>query len=90
MTGNTRIAWLSPYGPLSDIGAFTRCLLPHFSDASDAPRFDCDLFVNAHGETYDSPVPAMDIPAGARIGEILGRYDAAVFNLETTSKIMPR
>ncbi len=81
MTAGTRIAWLSPYGPLSDIGAFTRCLLPHFSDASDAPRFDCDLFVNAHGETYDSPVPAMDIPAGARIGEILGRYDAAVFNL---------
>ena len=81
MNGNTRIAWLSPYGPLSDIGAFTRCLLPHFSDATGAPPFDCDLFVNAHGETYDSPVPAMDIPAGARIGEILGRYDAAVFNL---------
>lgn len=81
MSDGTRIAWLSPYGPLSDIGAFTRCLLPHFSDTSDGPRFDCDLFVNAHGETYDSPVPAMDIPAGARIAEILGRYDAAVFNL---------
>lgn len=81
MSGNTRIAWLSPYGPQSDIGAFTRCLLPHFADAANGPRFDCDLFVNAHGETYDSPVPAMDIPTGARIGEILGRYDAAVFNL---------
>jgi glycosyltransferase involved in cell wall biosynthesis len=81
MSGLKRLAWLSPYGPASDIGAFTRCLLPQFGQDDPAGRFECDLFINAHGETYDSPVPAMDIPAGAKIGEILGRYDAAVFNL---------
>jgi glycosyltransferase involved in cell wall biosynthesis len=81
MSAATRIAWLSPYGPSSDIGAFTRCLLPHFAGAANAPPFECDLYVNAHGETYDSPVPTTAIPAGGRIGEILARYDAAVFNL---------
>lgn len=81
MSGGKRLAWLSPYGPASDIGAFTRCVLPRFAQDDPAGRFECDLFVNACGETYDSPVPSMDIPAGARIGEILSRYDAAVFNL---------
>jgi glycosyltransferase involved in cell wall biosynthesis len=80
MTANSRIAWLSPYGPQSDIGAYTRCLLPHFSNAEEG-AFECDLFVNANGPTYDSPVPAMDIPESPAIGEILSRYDAAFFNL---------
>ncbi|HWA92502.1 MAG TPA: glycosyltransferase family 4 protein [Rhizomicrobium sp.] len=82
----TRIAWLSPYGPRSDIGAFTRVLLPHFAseDADEeggAGRFDCDLFVNANGPSYDAPVPMTEIPAGGNVHEILSRYDAAVFNL---------
>jgi glycosyltransferase involved in cell wall biosynthesis len=82
MTGGTRIAWLSPYGPRSDIGAFTRALLPHFLDGGEgAEPFDCDLFINANGPTYDAPVPAMEIPGGGQIGEILSRYDAALFNL---------
>jgi glycosyltransferase involved in cell wall biosynthesis len=81
MSGTMRMAWLSPYGPASDIGAFTRCLLPRFAEDDRSGRFECDLYVNVCGETYDSPVPAMDIPAGARIGEILSRYDAAAFNL---------
>lgn len=80
MTTNTRIAWLSPFGPMSDIGAYTRCLLPHFAKA-DEGVFDCDLFINANGNRYDSPVPAMDIPAAGHMGEILSRYDAAFFNL---------
>lgn len=80
MSTNTRIAWLSPFGPMSDIGAYTRCLLPHFAKP-DEGAFDCDLFINANGNRYDSPVPAMDIPADGDMGEILSRYDAAFFNL---------
>jgi glycosyltransferase involved in cell wall biosynthesis len=80
MNALSRIAWLSPYGPRSDVGAFTRCLLPHFI-GQDNPRFDCDLFVDPNGPTYDSPIPAMDIPADGRMAEILARYDAAIFNL---------
>jgi glycosyltransferase involved in cell wall biosynthesis len=78
MTDTPRIAWLSPYGPRSDIGAFTRSILPHFARGE---RFDCDLFVNACGPTYDAPMPAMEIPKSGAIGEILSRYDAAFFNL---------
>lgn len=81
MSGAKRIAWLSPYGPHSDIGAFSRAVLPHLSDDDGAPAFDCDLFVNANGPSYDAPVPTTDIPKGGAIGEILSRYDAAVFNL---------
>lgn len=80
MTVRHRIAWLSPYGPQSDIGAFTRCVLPHFAEPDPQP-FDCDLFINACGASYDSPVPVMEIPQGGAIGEILSRYDAAIFNL---------
>lgn len=72
-----RIAWLSPYGPRSDIGAFTKCILPHLR----GDDLECDLFVNANGPTYDSPVPTVDIPPGGAIGELLWQYDAAVFNL---------
>ena len=75
-----RVAWLSPYGPRSDIGAFTRCILPHFSK-SDALRLDCDLFVNRCGPSYDSSTPIMEIPRGGAIGELLTRYDAAILNL---------
>jgi len=80
MTVRRRIAWLSPYGPQSDIGAYTRCVLPHFAKPDPQP-FDCDLFINVCGASYGSPVPAMEIPQGAAIGEILSRYDAAIFNL---------
>jgi glycosyltransferase involved in cell wall biosynthesis len=80
MKKNPRLAWLSPYGPQSDIGAYTRALLPHFAD-TEGGAFDCDLFVNANGQTYDSPVPSMNIPVGRGFGEILSRYDAAFFNL---------
>src|ERR1700749_887097 len=85
MTPNPRIAWLSPFGPRSDIGAYTRCLLPHFSDSEEG-AFDCDLFVNPNGETYDSPVPMMDLSPSTAVGEILSRYDAAFFNLGNNSQ----
>jgi len=80
MTAASRIAWLSPYGPLSDIGAYTRCLLPHFAKPEEGV-FDCDLFINSNGASYDSPVPAMEIPMSGEMGEVLSRYDAAFFNL---------
>ncbi|MBV9991865.1 MAG: glycosyltransferase [Alphaproteobacteria bacterium] len=81
MSGTKRIAWLSPYGSRSDIGAFSRALLPHMAKDDGAPAFDCDLFVNANGPSYGAPVPMMDVPKGGAIGEILSRYDAAIYNL---------
>jgi glycosyltransferase involved in cell wall biosynthesis len=80
MTSDRRVAWLSPFGPLSDIGAYTRCLLPHFAEP-DEGVFDCDLYINANGPSYDSPVPTMELPVSGEVGEILSRYDAAFFNL---------
>jgi len=80
MSDVPRIAWLSPYGPRSDVGAFTRCILPHFAK-DDALRVDCDLFINQCGPSYDSPTPAVDIPQGGSIAELMTRYDAAVLNL---------
>ena len=74
-----RLAWHSPYGPRSDIGAFTRAVLPHL--AADAPLFDCDLYVNENGRTYGAPVPMMGLPLGGTVAETMRRYDAAVFNL---------
>lgn len=81
MSEGARIAWLSPYGPSSDIGAFTRAILPHMARGEGAERFDCDLFINAYGQIYDSPVPAMEIPQDGTLAEVLSRYDTTVFNL---------
>src|SRR3569832_1505798 len=80
MSDVPRIAWLSPYGPRSDVGAFTRCILPHFAK-DDALRVDCDLFINQCGPSYDSPTPAVEIPQGGSIAELMTRYDAAILNL---------
>ena len=77
MSGATRLAWLSPYGPSSDIGAFTRAILPHMAQGEGAERFDCDLFINTCGQIYDSPVPAMEIPEDGTLAEVLARYDTA-------------
>src|SRR6476661_187691 len=55
MSDVPRIAWLSPYGPRSDVGAFTRCILPHFVK-DDALRVDCDLFINQCGPSYDAAI----------------------------------
>jgi len=80
MSDVPRIAWLSPYGPRSDVGAFTRCILPHFVK-DDALRVDCDLFINQCGPSYDSPMPAVEIPQNGSIAELMTRYDAAILNL---------
>ena len=80
MSDVPRIAWLSPYGPRSDVGAFTRCILPHFAK-DDALRVDCDLFINQCGPSYDSPTPAVEIPQGGSLAELMTRYDAAILNL---------
>src|SRR5437868_13607188 len=80
MSDVPRIAWLSPYGPRSDVGAFTRCILPHFVK-DDALRVDCDLFINQCGPSYDAPIPAVEIPQGGSAAELMTRYDAAILNL---------
>jgi glycosyltransferase involved in cell wall biosynthesis len=80
MTLLPRIAWLSPYGPRSDIGAFTRCVLPHFA-TNESLRADCDLFINSCGRSYDSPTPSMELPPAGSLAELLAHYDATVLNL---------
>ncbi|HEY1961304.1 MAG TPA: glycosyltransferase [Rhizomicrobium sp.] len=76
-----RVAWVSPFGPRSDIGAFSRCLLPHFETEETGTRFDCDLFVNKNGPTYTTEICSTEIVPGAEISGLLGRYDTCFFNL---------
>ena len=75
-----RVAWLSPFGPRSDIGAFTRNLLPHW--ASGTPGgFEAHLWVNENGPAYAADIPAFPLGTQANAPELLGLYDFTLFNV---------
>lgn len=79
-TETKRIAWLSPYGPRSDIGAFTRNLLPHW--AKGAPGgFEAHLWVNENGPVYAADVPTFPLKSQANAPDLLSLYDFTLFNV---------
>jgi glycosyltransferase involved in cell wall biosynthesis len=76
-----RIAWLSPYGPRSDIGSFTRNLLPHLSHPQDGKVFDVHVWVNDNGPSYSSQVAQLSLANQPNLRTLLGLYDFTIFNV---------
>lgn len=79
--GIKRMAWLSPYGPRSDIGSFTRKLLPHLEGEEAGHRFETHLYVHENGPTYPSPVPSMVLQRQPDAQTLLALYDFPVFQV---------
>ncbi len=75
-----KIAWLSPFGPMSDVGAHSAALVRALHRL--APDFDCDLalFVEPNGSTYATDAPSVTMgphfPA-----QMLSLFDAVALNL---------
>lgn len=75
-----KVAWLTPFGPASDIGAFSRCILTAANRLAATTGMDVTLFVNVNGETYHYPGPR--IPLGPAIDEnVLESFDFVVYNI---------
>lgn len=79
--GIKRMAWLSPFGPRSDIGAFTRKLLPHLEGEEAGHRFETHLYVHEHGPTYPSPVPSLVLQRQPDMQTLLSLYDFPIFHV---------
>lgn len=80
-TNTKRMAWLSPYGPRSDIGSFTRNLLPHLGGEEAGHGFETHLYVEENGPTYPSPVPRFMLQQMPCMETLLSLYDFPVFNV---------
>lgn len=77
---NVKVAWLTPFGSASDIGAFSKCILSAAAKLAKTTGMDFTLFVNLNGETYHYPGPR--IPLGPAIDEnVLEAFDFVVYNI---------
>ncbi len=81
-----RLAWVTPFGPASDVGAFSRNLLTEF--APDAGRHDVavTVFVNVHGEaasdgSFWTELPVVRLTGTDQDREMLAGFDCVVFNI---------
>jgi hypothetical protein len=75
------LAWVTPFGPASDIGAFSQNLLREFHRIAEALDATITVFVNAHGPTYWTPLPTVALTGtGTDIDMLLG-FDFVVFNI---------
>jgi glycosyltransferase involved in cell wall biosynthesis len=73
-----RVGWLSPFGPRSDIGTFSRAILG--AAAVSPAGLDLRLLLNPNGPSYfhDGPV----VPLGGPQDEaLLGAFDAVIYNI---------
>jgi glycosyltransferase involved in cell wall biosynthesis len=72
-----KLGWLTPLGPRSDIGTFSRTIL---SAAAESGRLDVVPIVNENGPTYFHPGPMLRLH-GAFDEEVLQGFDLLVHNI---------
>lgn len=74
-----KVGWLTPYGPRSDVGTFSRAIL---QAAAETTTGDIDLIpvVNANGPTYFHPGPMLRLD-GALDEELVQSFDTVVYNI---------
>jgi glycosyltransferase involved in cell wall biosynthesis len=75
-----KIAWLTPLGPHSDIGAHSLCIVEAMH--RHAPDFGCEigLFVQPNGSTYRSSTPRFLLDANFDV-DLLSLFDVPVLNI---------
>ena len=75
------LAWVTPFGAASDVGAFSRNLLLEFAREAAAHQVAVTVFVNVHGESFWSELPVVHLTGTAQDREILAGFDCVVFNV---------
>jgi glycosyltransferase involved in cell wall biosynthesis len=73
-----RVGWLSPFGPRSDIGTFSRAILG--AAANPASGLDLRLLLNANGPSYFHPGPVVPL-GGPQDEAVLEAFDAVIYNI---------
>jgi glycosyltransferase involved in cell wall biosynthesis len=75
-----KIAWLTPYGPRSDVGAHSAAVVEAIHRR--APEYDCEisLFIQKNGTNYRSEAQQFTLDEGFD-PRILNLFDVNVFNI---------
>jgi hypothetical protein len=75
------LAWVTPFGPASDISAFSHNLLHEFHRVAETLDATITVFVNAHGASYWTPLPTIALTGTETDVDMLLGYDFVVFNI---------
>ena len=75
-----KIAWLSAFGPRSDVGAHSAAIVGALHRVARDYTCEVALFVEANGPTYPSPVPRIAIDRRST-AETLTLFDAVALNI---------
>lgn len=75
------LAWVTPFGPASDISAFSHNLLREFHRVAETLDATITVFVNANGPSYWTPLPTVALTGTGTDIEMLLGFDFVVFNI---------
>jgi glycosyltransferase involved in cell wall biosynthesis len=75
-----KIAWLSPFGPRSDVGAHSAAVVGALHRVARDYACEVALFVEANGPTYPSPVPRIAIDRRST-ADTLSLFDVVALNI---------
>ena len=80
------LAWVTPFGPASDIGAFSRNLLGEFHRVAASLDASVTLVVNENGPGYWCPLPMLRLTGTEADIELLLGFDVVVFNIGNNTR----
>jgi glycosyltransferase involved in cell wall biosynthesis len=75
------LAWVTPFGRASDIGAFSRNILLDFASAGPGAGISPSVVVHENGPTYWTELPTIPLTGGAADTQMLAAYDFRIFNI---------
>jgi len=79
------IAWVTPYGKRSDVGAFSRNILIELAAAVGKLGGSVTIFVNVNGPTYWTNLPVVQLSGNEQDRELLSSFDFVFFNIGNNS-----
>jgi hypothetical protein len=74
-----KVGWLTPFGPRSDVGTFSRAVL-RAAAGNEERGLDLIPLVNQNGPTYFHPGPLLTLGGGVD-EDVLQSFDAVVYNI---------
>lgn len=75
------LAWVTPFGPASDISAFSHNLMREFHRVAQTLDATITVFVNANGPSYWTPLPTVALTGTEADVDMLLGFDFVVFNI---------
>ncbi len=80
-----QIAWVTPFGPKSDIGAFSRNILHALAPRVEKLGGRVTLVINQNGPSYWSDLPTIELAGTPHDAALLRSFDVVIFNIGNNS-----